>query len=549
MAQQPIHPPLAGLATPPARAQPQACRESSEAAETLVHGRLSRWADSHPGRCAIRLDAPRQPSAESTFGDLHTQIRQQARQLQQQAAPATCLLNPATDPIQQLISFLAIISSGRCAAVPDAEWPDAVHRQIAARIRALPPLASTPAAGPRADSPFYIGFTSGSTGLPKGFRRTHRSWVESFRVSLQDFGSAATGHILAPGRLSHSLFLFGALLGLWSGAGITLQTRFSATQALARLQEGQCPVMMAVPNQLMLMLAHAERRRLRPIEGLQLLLVSGARWAPEQTSALRRLFPAARIISFYGASETSYVSWQDLGEPAGPQAVGRPFSNVQLHIGPHPDTAPLPPQAAGLIWVRSPMLFSDYINPDDHTAALRAGPWLSVRDMGHLDQAGILHLHGRENRMIVTRAMNLFPEEVESRLLAHPAIQQASVHGLADPLRGQRLHAVLQWQAPASSTGVPKQPPMPTSQAPEPRELARWCHQALESFKTPRHWWLWQGSWPLTASGKTDHRRIARALQQAALPGQAGASAAHPDSPLIRLLASRATPATRPASA
>jgi long-chain acyl-CoA synthetase len=47
---------------------------------------------------------------------------------------------------------------------------------------------------------------------------------------------------------------------------------------------------------------------------------------------------------------------------------------------------------------------------------------------------------------------------------------------------------------------------------PDALALAQWCREALEAFKAPRHWWLWQGPWPLTASGKTDHGAIAGAL-------------------------------------
>jgi len=60
------------------------------------------------------------------------------------------------------------------------------------------------------------------------------------------------------------------------------------------------------------------------------------------------------------------------------------------------------------------------------------------------------------------------------------------------------VHAVLQWQG--------DQPP------PTAPQLAAWCREMLEPFKTPRHWWLCTGDWPQTASGKTDHAAIGRAL-------------------------------------
>ncbi len=539
----------------------------TDTADALVHSRLAHWARCRPDACAIRLDALNQHIAPLSFAELQQRVQQQARQLQARAAPATCLLDAQADPARQLIEFLGVIASGRCAAVPDPDWPPAIHTQIEASLHALPAgqPGSTAAVPISPFAPFYIGFTSGSNGLPKGFRRHHRSWTESFRVTLQDFGPVAAGHVLAPGRLSHSLFLFGALLGLWTGAGVTLQQRFSAEQTIQRLQQGDCPVLIAVPNQLMLMLAHARRRRLPPIPALELLLISGARWACEQTRALRALFPAARIISFYGASETSYVSWMEISEQLPPQSAGRPFSNVRLHIGPRPGVAPAPADGPDLIWVNSPMLFSDYINSDDRTAARREGDWLSVRDIGHLDEQGMLYLHGRESRMIVTRAKNLFPEEIEARLMAHPAVAQASLHGLDDPLRGSQLHAVLQWEAvrPEAGTQAPGCPALAGNPSaldgngdddeenaaagrasaanadtggdrPPPRALASWCRQQLESFKTPRHWWIWQGEWPLTASGKTRHAAIADALQR-----YGHLDPQPPDSPLCAWTAAR----------
>lgn len=466
-----------------------------------VHGALAHWAAHRPDACAL-ADA----DSRLSFAELHAQV--QARAARWQDAPATVLLETHPGTLERLIDFLAVIATGRCAALADPQWPAAVRKGIARRLAADTPDEVPPVS---CRSPFYIGFTSGSTGLPKGFQRHHLSWTESFRVSVADFGPAAAGRVLSPGRLSHSLFLFGALLGLWTGAGSELQENFSAAGALRTLQAGKTPVLVAVPSQLMMLLTWARRRRLPPLDGVELVLISGARWMREHTPALRTLFPRARILEFYGASETSYIAWMDADPAAPPSAVGRPFSNVTLHIGPHPDAPPLPIGTPGLIWIRSPMLFTGYVGPTDATAALRAGPWLSVRDMGSLDTDGRLHLRGRESRMLVTQGRNLFPEEVESRLQAHPGVQQASLHGVPDPLRGLRLHAVL-----AGEDTVP---------APGTQALTQWCQAALEPYKTPRHWWRWRGPWPQTASGKTDHPAIARALAQAVSSTDAAAGA------------------------
>lgn len=525
----------------------------------LVHAPLARWARERPRQPAIIQDAHGPHEQRLDFAGLHAAMRawcppeaaMAGQRITHATAADTVLLTQAADPLTLLTAFLGVIHSGRCAAVADPDWPPALLARMAAalHIKDTFPLGHgqdkqgwletpfpddeaslSPAFGPPSpDTPFYIGFTSGSTGLPKGFRRDHRSWVETFRVTLQDFGPAAQGRVLAPGRMSHSLFLFGALLGLWTGGGTSVQRRFSATRTLASLADGSCPVMVGVPSQLMLLLAAADHRRHPPIPQLKLLLVSGARWAHEHTPALQQLFPQARIITFYGASETSYISWMESSADTPADAVGRPFSNVQIHIGPTPSlpastlptsTLPAPtpstpalPTPTGLIWVRSPMLFSGYVNDQDGTAALRVGDWLSVRDVGWLDAGGMLHLAGRENRMIVTQARNLFPEEVEARLHAHPDIRQAAVLGLPDPQRGQVVHAIVQG---AATLRAPHASPVLHASSPvlQPPALAAWCRETLEPWKVPRHWWIWPGTWPMTASGKTDHAQLQAWLLQ-----------------------------------
>lgn len=550
--------------------------------DALIHAPLVDWASRHPRRPALVLDAHAPQAQSLDYASLQAQIAHTSARLRACAAPAICLTggqrsrpcqpDDATEtrraeigqheatqafatvpgcenedehddrqgreklheprqhaaeesPLSLLTDFLGIIATGRCAAVADPDWPDDTRARVATRLPQHP-HDETP---PSPETPFYIGFTSGSTGLPKGFRRSHRSWVESFRVTLRDFGPDAAGPILAPGRLSHSLFLFGALLGLWNGQSVFLQSRFSAAGTLHTLRHHAIPVLVAVPSQLHMLIASARHQGLAPITGPRLILISGARWPHDDTPALQALFPAARILCFYGASETSYISWMPARRGTPASAVGSPFSNVQLHIGPSPRHPPLPAGQPGLIWVKSPMLFRDYINVDDHTAAIRIDDWISVRDIGHLDENGILHLDGRENRMIVSKARNIFPEEIESCLARHPAIAHASVHGIPDPVRGHCVHAVLCLKAAVSEAAVPRTAPhtrtqpappastthpprLPESQAVGAADLIAWCQQTLEAWKTPRRWWIWQGEWPQTGSAKTEHGRIAQAL-------------------------------------
>lgn len=450
-----------------------------------VHAPLAHWAARRPKALAID-DGTLRLSFEELAARVAAGPFQGAS-----PAPRAVWVDAGLGPGDQLVEFLSILAAGHVAAVADPDWPAQLRREVAERLLAAPALP---------EGSFYIGFTSGSTGMPKGFIRSHRSWTTSFEACIDAFGPAVRTPVLAPGRLSHSLFLFNALLGLWTGVGAHLQQRFSARAALRTLARGDARSLVAVPSQLILMLEEAARHGPRAVEATQLVMISGAPWPRARTPHLQALFPHARIVEFYGTSETSFIAWTDSRADLPAEAVGRPFANVELRI--------VPPgaghHAPGLIYVRSPMVFTGYVTPEPAhgpAALLRDGDWISVGDMGHLDGEGLLHLAGRRQRMFVVQGKNLFPEEVEHVLAAHPSVASVSVQAVPDPLRGLRAVAVLELAAPVDRA-----------------TLAAWCRARLEPYKTPRRI-LVCDRWPRTVSGKTDHAALARLL------------AAHPEGP------------------
>jgi len=448
---------------------------------------IAYWAGQQGHRMALD-SGERRLSFEALAGA----VRTRAAVIAAENGPAIRWVQDSGSQIDRLIDFCAIVETGRAAAVADLEWPAQLRRRVET---ALIQERGTPGQ-PEPGSAFYVGFTSGSTGLPKGFSRDHRSWTESFRICLSEFGEAAALTIVAPGSLSHSLFLFAMLLGIWTGAGVHLQDRFSPRLCMEALETVAACCLVVVPSQLLLVMDAAERRG-RPVRGVRLILISGARWMRSETPRLRALFPEARIVEFYGASETSFITWIESSPDLPDTVVGRPFANVDLAIrGAVQDGEP------GLIFVRSPMLFTGYALGDDG-GLVRDGAWISVRDKGFLDADGRLHLVGREGRMIVTQGKNVFPEEVEAILERHPAVAAASVLGLRDPVRGLKIAALVQ-----PRPGAPL----------DPEALACFCREHLPSFKVPRQYFV-RDDWLRTAGGKTDHARLAAQFEAQAESG------------------------------
>ena len=117
---------------------------------------------------------------------------------------------------------------------------------------------------------------------------------------------------------------------------------------------------------------------------------------------------------------------------------------------------------------------------------------MSVGDAGYLDDAGNLHLVGRVDRMINSAGKNIFPEEVEAVLGAHPRVQRAAVFGVEDARRGQRLVAAVKC---ADMGDV------------EDATLIAWAREHLPLYKVPMRY-VMLADWPVTAADKTDFRAL-----------------------------------------
>ncbi|WP_428029079.1 AMP-binding protein [Ancylobacter sp.] len=387
-------------------------------------------------------------------------------------------------------AFLACAVSGRQALVYDPAWPTPYRAAIDAALApaltldAVPHVAPGPfPPPPESEAAFYVGFTSGTTGVPKGYRRSHGSWVDSFEASEVEFGLSERDVVLAPGGLAASLHLYGVVHALHIGASAVMMRQFHPRRGLRLIARHDVTALYATPTQLQMLLEAGAGER---FPTLRLLMVSGAKWRPETRAATQALFPNAGIAEFYGASETSFITIAHPQEPVPPGSVGRPAHGVALRIrdGAGRD---LPTGEAGAIWVGSSMLFDAYAC-GAASETRREGGFLTIGDHGRLDEAGFLYLHGREKRMLVTSGMNVYPEEVEAVLASLSGIEEAAVFGLPDERRGVELVAVLRGRF-------------------EEAPLRAACRALLPASKLPRRF-LALDDWPRTSGGKADLRAL-----------------------------------------
>ncbi|HWE60876.1 MAG TPA: AMP-binding protein [Chloroflexota bacterium] len=150
----------------------------------------------------------------------------------------------------------------------------------------------------------------------------------------------------------------------------------------------------------------------------------------------------------------------------------------------------------GEILVRGPTVTPGYLMPDGDGATPRratdAEGWLHTGDIGYLDHEGYLYVLDRRTDLIISGGENVYPAEVEAALLAHPAVAEAGVYGMPDPVWGQTVAAA-----------VVMRPGMRASEA----ELIAFCRERLAKYKVPAHVER-RETLPRNASGKLLRRQL-----------------------------------------
>ncbi|WP_194165607.1 AMP-binding protein [Oceanobacillus sp. CFH 90083] len=344
-----------------------------------------------------------------------------------------------------------------------------------------------------ADRSFYLGFTSGSTGHPKGFVRNHTSWLTSFTAGEKAFHYGKKDIILAPGPLCHSLSLFGATHALHLGASFYLTASFSASDVLHIIRSKKATVVYAVPTML-----SGLAKQTAVIEKSVTFLSSGAKLQPSIKKGITNIFPNSTIYEYYGASELSYVTYttKEIADTY-PGSVGKPFPGVTISIRDE-HGALLPSGKIGNVYVQSPFLFTGYVKNKPATKQVLTPYGASIGDLGFLNEEGILTIIGRKNNMMISGGQNIYPEEIEKIIKDVPNVKDAVVIGINDIHWGQKAVALIEWKQ--DSPGNLKQ-------------IKAHCRKQLAIYKRPQKYYE-VNDLPYTKTGKIARSTIEKNLSR-----------------------------------
>ncbi len=335
---------------------------------------------------------------------------------------------------------------------------------------------------PGGAAPLLVSLSSGTTGRPKGPRITHDHFLARFRTHWVNMGFVASDCFAC----ATPLYFGGGRTFVWStlyvgGKVVLAPPPFDPPDLLATLSREQVSTLFLVPTQLRRLLAeHADAPELR---ALRLLFSSGAPLNAGERLAIRaHLNP--RFCEYYASTEgggVTLLTAPDMDEHA--QSVGRAVHAVQVQVV-DAEHRPLPAGEVGRLRYRSPGCATGFhLDEEASNEAFHEG-WFYPGDLAQLDAQGFLTLAGRAKDMIIRSGVNIYPEEIETALRAHPDVRDAAVVGVPHPDRGEEVVAFVLLARPL----------------PDP-ELRDWCARHLAPYKLPRQFEALE-AFPLNSSGK-----------------------------------------------
>lgn len=351
------------------------------------------------------------------------------------------------------------------------------------------------------DDPVAIIYTSGTTGAPKGAWYAHQSLLA---LAMIDTRRYADGHI--PFRKHLAAGLSFAHLGTMARIAIQIghvgmsiiHDAFDPGAVLETIERERLPHLGGIPTQILMLLDHPDRRR-RDLSSLRSILLGGA---PSSPQLIRRIRDELGVVISMRYSSTEVgiatASLPDDSPEILSTTVGKATAGVELRIVDQRNQA-LATGEVGEVVVRSPATMRGYWrNPQATAAVLDREGWVHTGDLGFLDQAGYLHLRGRQSEMFIRGGYNVFPSEIEDLLSKHPQVVRAAVIGLPDARLGEIGWAFVK----------PRDPAQPPTLA----DLRAYVGAELASFKRPDGLTI-VDEMPVTPMFKIDKRAL-RLLQQ-----------------------------------
>lgn len=347
------------------------------------------------------------------------------------------------------------------------------------------------------EDPLLLLYTGGTTGKPKGAVLPHRAVLWNAVNTVISWGLTAEDVTLTSLPMFHTGGLNALTVPLLvAGGTVVLTDGFDPERAMRFLDQYGCTIALMVPTMYhRIMQTEAFRRGAVP---LTVTYLSGGASCP-RTVTQAFLEKGAFFRQGYGLTEAGpnnfFIDPRDARRK--PDSVGKPMLFNEVRIVRVDGREALPGEVGELL-IRGPHVFAGYWNNPAETAAAFTEGWLRTGDLATVDDEGDVFIVGRKKEMIITGGENVYPAEVESVILEHPAVREAAVVGLSDETWGEVVAAAVVLYEGETLTV---------------EALQAHCASRLGRYKVPKRV-VFVPELPKTDVGKLDRKRVVALVEE-----------------------------------
>ena len=324
-----------------------------------------------------------------------------------------------------------VVSDARpkVAIIEHPEWSEWIHSADPSVVVTSPSVeleAGTSVSLDRTEtnSPALIGYTSGTTGRPKGAVLSHGNLLASVRGLEIAWRWTPDDILILALPLFHMHGLGVGLHGsLAVGAKVVLLSEFNVDEVVDSITKFDATMFFGVPTMYSRLLESPEATELEQLR----LCVSGSAPLPAELHQSIHRVTGQHVLERYGMTETAMLVSNPYEGERRPGSVGFPLPGVEVRLEGDPAE----------IQVKGPNVFSGYWErPEENTEAFVDG-WFRTGDLGAIDPEGYLSIVGRAKELIISGGFNVYPREVEEVISEYEPIQECAVVGVPDEEWGE----------------------------------------------------------------------------------------------------------------
>jgi long-chain acyl-CoA synthetase len=351
-----------------------------------------------------------------------------------------------------------------------------------------------------------LGYTGGTTGVPKSAMLSHRNLVAQAAITLAWFLTSTPGKDVFMGALPlfHSFGLTCVMnTGVHNGAAmILIPNPRDLPSVLAAAHKHRPTIFSVVPTMYAAINNYKDRSKF-DLTSIQ-SCTSGAAPLPLEVQTTFERVTGGKLVEGYGLTETcSPTHVNPLSGTRKIGTIGTPLPNTLSKIVDPETGKDLPIGAIGEIAIQSPQVMLGYWNKPEETAkVMLEGRWFLTGDLGTMDEDGFFTVVDRKKDMFIVGGFNVYPREIEEVLYQYPKVLEAAAVGIPDIQRGENIKAYVVLKPGETATA---------------EEIIAYCRENLTRYKVPREI-EFRDALPKTMVGKI----LRRALRDEELAKKAG---------------------------